>query len=112
MVHGAYILSYDFSIPSTQLTGRHSMDEAVWTEYMDRPITPPNLGVGDRGQGTNRLVWSIMQMHNVYQPEKKCIDAMLARSPNLHFGFSLPFFLRFFFGCRVQTAGDLCESGQ
>lgn len=88
------------------------MDEAVWTEYMDRPITPLNLGVGDRGQGTNRLVWSIMQMHNVYQPEKKCIDAMLARSPNLHFGFSLPFFLRFFFGCRVQTAGDLCESGQ
>jgi hypothetical protein len=67
---------------------------------MDRPITPSNLGVGDRGQAQIASYgWLVMHL---YQPEKECIDAMLARSPNLHFFFlSFLFYLRFFFRLQV-----------
>lgn len=103
-VHGAYILSYDFLLYS-MLGGQAWMDEAVWTEYMDRPITPPNRG----GQGTNRLLWPIMHMQQRISALMQCL-----RSPNCIFLFpSLLFysgiFISFF---RLQPAGDLCESGQ
>jgi hypothetical protein len=68
------------------------------------PTNQPSQSWMQRSRaGTNRVLWLIM---HPYQPEKKCIDAMLARSPNL------PFVLSSFLS-RLQSADcRQCESGQ
>jgi hypothetical protein len=103
-VHGAWCIHILLRL--LYILGRHSMDEALWTEYMDRPITPPNLGDGDRGQSPPTAHHANAHPYTPYQPEKKCIDAMLARSPNLHFGFFLllVIFVSFSTADSVQSA--------
>jgi hypothetical protein len=105
MVH-----TYSLTI-SLYILGRHSMDEALWTEYMDRPIAPPHLGVGDRGQGTNRLLWSyISQRRNALM---QCVHDLRICILVFLLLLLLVIFVSFSTAeCSLQTAGDLCESGQ